>query len=436
MKKHVYTQQVAGKKVIVIEAPRADRHDKPVYINNDLLGGTFRRNAEGDYRCSPQSVKAMLRDQSDLPMDSTVINELSWKDLDADTIVRYRNRFSSLKPAHIWNGLDTLEFLKKAGAVRKNEEGVFCPTVAGLVMFGTEDVITQIFPDYFLDYREKYDSNRWSDRVVSNLGEWSGNIVDFFFKITDKLCADVKRPFKMRNYLEREDDTSVHKAIREALANAVIHADYYGRQGIVIEKSKNEIKIANPGSCRPDISEVKEGGVSDPRNPNIFKLFAMIDIGERAGSGVFNICSVWNEMEWKEPTLLEKFNPERTIVVLPIELEEQNGGKGSEKEADSEKSSEKSSEKNADIGESSEKKTDFKKSSEKSSEKEMNLAKSSEKSSEKIMNLIKDNPKITIEEISCLLNITTRAVEKNLIKLKTKGLIERFGSRKIGYWKI
>ena len=66
----------------------------------------------------------------------------------------------------------------------------------------------------------------------------------------------------------------------------------------------------------------------------------MIDIGERAGSGVFNICSVWNEMEWKEPTMLEKFNPERTVVVLPIELEEQNGGKGSEKESDLEKSSE------------------------------------------------------------------------------------------------
>jgi len=72
------------------------------------------------------------------------------------------------------------------------------------------------------------------------------------------------------------------------------------------------------------------------------------------------------------------------------------------------------------------------KSSEKSSEKEA----SSEKSSDKIMNLIKENPKITIEEISGLLNITTRAVEKNLIKLKTKGLVERFGSRKIGYWKI
>ena len=482
MEKHVYVQQIDSKEVIVIEVPRADRHDKPVYINNDLLGGAYRRNAEGDYRCSPQSVKAMLRDQSDLPVDSTIIHELSWKNLDVETIARYRNHFSSLKPSHVWNGLDTLEFLNKTGTVKKIEAGVYCPTIAGLVLFGTEDIITQIFPDYFLDYREIQDHNRWSDRVVSNLGEWSGNIFDFFFKVNGRLSADVKRPFMMRNHLEREDDTPVHKALREALANAIIHADYYGRQGIVIEKSNTEIKIANPGSCRPDINEVKEGGVSDPRNPTIFKMFALIDIGERAGSGVYNICSVWKDMGWKEPILKEKFNPERTIVVLPIELEKRyesiqninfvsdSSIKYSEKSADSrlrwndrgdgdsdKKSTEKSkdcseksknlaecsekysnsdkkcSEKSKDLAECSEKKSNSEK---KSSEKISELKNSSIKSSEKIVTFIKYNPLVTIKILSGELNLTTRAIEKNLFKLKSKGVIDRIGPDKGGYWKI
>jgi predicted HTH transcriptional regulator len=98
--KRIYEQKVDGKDIIVMEVPRADRHDKPVYINNDLFGGTFRRNAEGDYHCSPQTVKSMLRDQSDLPIDSAVVYELSWKELDMESIARYRNRFASLKPAH------------------------------------------------------------------------------------------------------------------------------------------------------------------------------------------------------------------------------------------------------------------------------------------------------------------------------------------------
>jgi hypothetical protein len=35
-----------------IEVPRAQRGDKPVYINNNLLSGTYRRNGEGDYHCA------------------------------------------------------------------------------------------------------------------------------------------------------------------------------------------------------------------------------------------------------------------------------------------------------------------------------------------------------------------------------------------------
>ncbi|MDR1022920.1 MAG: putative DNA binding domain-containing protein [Prevotellaceae bacterium] len=335
--KRIYEQKVDGKDIIAIEVPRADRHDKPVYINNDLLGGTFRRNAEGDYRCSQQTVKSMLRDQSDLPIDSAVIYELSWSDLDRESIARYRNRFASLKPAHIWNGLDTVEFLKKIGSVRKNEEGTFSPTLAGLVMFGTEDVITQILPDYFLDYREKYGHERWSDRIVSNLGEWSGNIFDFFFRIADKITADIKRPFRMINNLEREDDTAIHKAIREALANAVIHADYYGKRGIVVEKSRHKIRIANPGTCRPAISEILEGDVSDPRNPTIFKMFALIDIGERAGSGIFNLVTLWKQANWNAPVLEESFDTERTTLTVPIELTD-------EVEHDANKSNENSNE--------------------------------------------------------------------------------------------
>ena len=543
MEKHVYAKEIDGLHVIVIEVPRADRHDKPVYLGKDVFSGSYRRNYEGDYHCTYNSVRAMLRDQSDFPVDSKVFSKISWKDLDVDTIRRYRNHFSSLKPSHIWNGLDLLEFLKKTGAVRKDDDGHYCPSLAGLVFFGTEDIITQIFPDYFLDYREKQDNNRWSDRVVSNLGEWSGNIFDFFFKVAGKLTADVKRPFMMRNNLEREDDSPVHKAIREAFANSLIHADYSGRQGIVIEKSKNEIKIINPGICRPDIKEVKEGGVSDPRNPSIFRLFAMIDIGERAGCGVYNICSVWKEMGWKEPSLIEKFNPDQTVVVLPLELNKKNnylytydegnkgefemknmvsdsvveyvrgGSKGSlEKSADVVLGSEKisllnsvgsekkpdyykiSSRKRTDgrkIG--SEKKTDFNLiGSEKNysfnaissaenphyhgvsadwmldgyligSEKNLNLScvgseKSSNlgrngsektsvldgigsekplrKSSEKIIDIIKNNPLVTIEILSGELKITTRAVEKNLSKLKIKGLIERIGPDKGGCWKI
>lgn len=71
--------------------------------------------------------------------------------------------------------------------------------------------------------------------------------------------------------------------------------------------------------------------------------------------------------------------------------------------------------------------------SEKSSEKDK---KGSEKSSEKIMRLMKANAQITIKELSEQLKISTRAIEKNISKLKTEKRIERIGSDKGGRWKI
>lgn len=51
--------------IMVIYVPMAKREQKPVYINNDIFNGTFRRNYEGDYHCTRLQVKTMLRDQTE-----------------------------------------------------------------------------------------------------------------------------------------------------------------------------------------------------------------------------------------------------------------------------------------------------------------------------------------------------------------------------------
>ena len=46
------------------------------------------------------------------------------------------------------------------------------------------------------------------------------------------------------------------------------------------------------------------------------KMFKLINIGERAGSGVPNIFNVWEDEGWIEPEIEEYFNPDRTILKL------------------------------------------------------------------------------------------------------------------------
>ena len=62
--------------------------------------------------------------------------------------------------------------------------------------------------------------------------------------------------------------------------------------------------------------QMRLGGVSDPRNKTLMKMFNLINIGERAGSGVPNIFSIWNDEGYEEPVIEEQFAPDRTILSL------------------------------------------------------------------------------------------------------------------------
>ena len=130
----------------------------------------------------------------------------------------------------------------------------------------------------------------------------------------------------------RVDDTPVHHALREALANCLINADYYGRQGLVVIKKCDVITMANPGNFRIEIDTAKSGGVSDPRNGTMLKMLNLIDIGERAGSGIPNIFCVWREQGWTAPVISESFDPDR--IVLSLAFKKSDDGKSAIKIGD------------------------------------------------------------------------------------------------------
>lgn len=107
-----------------------------------------------------------------------------------------------------------------------------------------------------------------------------------------------------------------NKALREALANCLINADYYGTRGVVIKKDQNQIIFENPGYIRTGKEQMRKGGESDPRNKTLMKMFNLVNIGERSGSGVPNIFNTWEDQGWKEPVIEERFDPDRTILTL------------------------------------------------------------------------------------------------------------------------
>ena len=316
--KDVIVREFDGKKIIIISVPRAQRYDKPIYLDGNLFS-SYKRNGEGDYRCTKEVIQAMLRDASPKTQDMLVLGNMNLDVFDKDTIKRYRIRMQGIRPGHVWEALEDVDFLYRIGAVGRDADGKLHPTAAGLLMFGYEYEIVREYPHYFLDYREKLDDDtRWSDRFVSSSGDWSGNIYDFYFRVYNRIAQSVKVPFALDG-MSRIDDTELHKALREALANTLINADYYGNTGVVIERNITSITMTNAGTFRIDLDEAINGGISDPRNSGLIKMFSLINIGERAGSGLPMIFKAWTGTDFAMPDITEKENPDRVCLILPVE---------------------------------------------------------------------------------------------------------------------
>ena len=307
--KDVFVQEVDGDHIVVINVPRAERSYKPVYVDGNPLC-TYRRNGEGDYRCTKEEYQAMVRDASVKTQDMRVLNEMDLSVFNKESIHSFRQRMRFSRPGHVWETLEEEDFLLKLGAVGIGSDGQRHPTSAGLLMFGNEHDIVREFNSYSLDYQELYNTDaHWTDRIISSSGDWSGNVYDFFSRVYNKLIRDLEVPFK-------QEEGDVHQALREALTNCLVNADYYGRQGLVIIKKQDSITMANPGGFRIEIDTAKSGGISDPRNGTMKKMFRMFDSGERTENGIPHIFRVWREQGWAAPMIKEQLEPERTMLTL------------------------------------------------------------------------------------------------------------------------
>lgn len=258
-------------------------------------------------------------------------------------------------------------------------------------MFGQWTSIAEAFPLYFLDYQERpadaQSQTRWLDRIVPD-GAWSGNLYDFFRRVIRKLTEDLKVPFVLQGG-ERVDDTPAHQALREALVNTLIHADYTGRASVLVVKQPSGFVFRNPGMMRVPVVQALAGGASDCRNRTLHQMFLFINLGERAGSGLPKIRSGWEDVG-HVVHLSDSFEPyEQTTLEMNWGLA--FSGVFNETPL---------------------------------------------KTPEKILAAMRQQADITIPELAHLLEKSESAVKRAIRKLRDAGQIERIGGDKGGRWKV
>jgi predicted HTH transcriptional regulator len=129
-------------------------------------------------------------------------------------------------------------------------------------------------------------------------------------------------------------------------------------------------------------------------------MFLMINLGERAGSGLPKIRQGW-EATGNALHLFDAFEP-----YDQTRLEMSWGDMAVETRKVTGKTPEKMSEK------------------------------TSEKTSEKILAAMRRNSGITIAELATIVGVTGRTIERNIQKLQQENLLRRVGPDKGGYWEV
>lgn len=156
----------------------------------------------------------------------------------------------------------------------------------------------------------------------------------------------------------------------------------------------NRVEVTSPGMLYGGltIEQIKEGG-SKIRNRCIAEVFCRMKIIESWGTGIKRMFSSCKEYGIREPELLEIGDSFRVNLYRPSYIEVQQ-------------------------------------SSPKSFLNNLNATQ------QKILKMILDNPKVTQTAMAEEIDITARAVKKNIKELTERRILERIGSSRSGYWKI
>jgi predicted HTH transcriptional regulator len=254
-------------------------------------------------------MRIMIKDSSTDSLDGVLLENFTVEDLDIPTVEAYRQRLKQLNPTHPFVELEQIGFLKKIRVLRINRKTKILElSLGGLLLFGKSEVIKERVYHYHVEYIDKSNPliERWSDRLIYD-GTWEDNIYTFFFKAINKINGSVPKSFKMMDdNITREELNEVHVALREILVNSIIHANFDVSQPIKITKYQNYYQFENPGTLRISQEEFFAGEHSDPRNQIIQEAFRLLNLCERAGTGIPKVLKAVKDNDYKYPDIEEK----------------------------------------------------------------------------------------------------------------------------------
>lgn len=270
--------------ILAIEIPPT-RH--PVGTSDGVF---LRRARGGDGRpaCLPMDIPAMQSLQSDrglLDPSAQVVTAARWEDLDPLEFERFRRSIRERRGRSDESLIDLsdLELAKALGVVEANGS-VRAVRLAALLLFGREDVLRRLVPTHELAFQVL----RGLDIEVNDFFRWP--LLRVMEEVESRIRARNREQELMVGLLRVGVPDYPERALREAVANALIHRDYQRIGAVHFQWHPERIEISNPGGF-PEGVRLDNLLVTAPRprNPLLADACKRAGLVERTARGIDTI---------------------------------------------------------------------------------------------------------------------------------------------------
>ncbi len=266
-----------GNIILHLQVPQSSRVHR--------LGGiVFDRSADGDFKVTdPLAIAELSNRKASYYSETRTYPFLTLDDLDPATLRKARNYIAGRKQEHPWLALDNEGFLQKAGLYQKDyKTGENCYNLACALLFGKEETIQSLLPQYKIDaLLKRTQVDRYDDRLDIRI-----NLIEAYPLLMEFVEKHLPDPF----YMEKDVRISLREKIfREVVANFLVHREYtHAVPGRFIIYS-DRVEAVNP--CVPHFKGTinAENFLPFQKNPLISKFFLQLGWVEEIGSGIVNI---------------------------------------------------------------------------------------------------------------------------------------------------
>lgn len=147
---------------------------------------------------------------------------------------------------------------------------------------------------------------------------------DYFFILFERVTMRIDKPFKLDNTGFAKEDYPYIDALREALVNMLMHADYFSPIKSRVRIFNDKIEFFNAGAYPKPVEYFLQNDTSMPRNPILAKLFRAIKLAENAGYGFDKMIEGWKTYTSIPILFQTELDTSTTVFDLHVKTDQAN----------------------------------------------------------------------------------------------------------------